>query len=234
MPSVVSVRVPSAPRGAGRGSGWGGELREVRLDDGRRFCVDAEQMARFGLAPGETVDDALAARLEARDAYLRARNAAVRLLAIRPRSIAELRLRLRRTGVPETHAGAVVRDLLEAGYLDDLSFARAWIAARLRANRRGLRGLRLELREKGVAAAIIEQAIREACGEEGSAAVEARAARAIVERRLRAYAHLGTDARCRRVAGLLERRGFSSETIAQLLRTVRSSNRREAPESDDD
>ncbi len=221
MPSVVSIRASGRAGAAyARTAGAGGELRLVVLDDGRSFRVDIEAMARYRLTPGETIADDLLASLEARDAYLRAREAAVRLLAVRPRSTAELRLRLRQQRVPEGQVRAVVRDLTDAGYLNDLAFARAWISARLASRPCGVRRLRGELREKGVAAPLIEQAIWEALGEEDVSAVEERFARALIARRSHVYSRLAPETRLRRIAGLLERRGFASGTIARLLRTA--------------
>ncbi len=210
MPSIVRVRVP----------GRLPEMRLLVLDDGRRLYVDAEQAARHGLAPGESLDSDLLADLEERDAYLRGRQKALRLLAVRPRTAAELRGRLRQYGIPETQARAVLRDLAAAGYLDDLAFARVWVAARTASRPRGVVRLRWELREKGVAASLIEQAIREAAGGDDLPAAEEQRARALVERRARTYARLAPEARLRRVAGLLRRRGFTSGTIARLLRSV--------------
>ena len=146
-PAMLSV---AAIRAAGR-SGPGGEWRVVVLSDGRSLRVDAEEIARAGLAPGEPLSDDLLERLAARDHYWRAREMAVRLLAARPHSTEELRARFRRGGVPDRHAQAVLDDLTEAGYLDDLAFARGWIASRLRRRPCGSARLRGELRERGVA-----------------------------------------------------------------------------------
>jgi len=218
MPLITGVRTAGRDRASGRG--WGGELRVVVLDDGRSLLVDAEQVARHRLAPGEAVDAELAGRLEAQDQYLRTRAAAIRLLAVRPRSVAELRLRLRRDRIAGERVAAVIRDLIAAGYLDDLAFARAWVGGRASSRLCGVQRLRRELHEKGVASAIIEQAIREAYGEEDLPVVEERYARALVERRLRAYRGLSADVRRRRLAGVLERRGFSAGTIVRVLRSV--------------
>lgn len=207
------------------------------LEDGRRLRADAEEIARLGLEPGLVLDPALLALLEGRDAYGRAREAALRLLGARPRSTAELRARLRREGVPVESATSVITDLTRAGYLDDLEFARAWVRNRLAVRPCGALRLRSELRGKGVAASLIEQAIREVYGEEEAAVAqeaanaaggpaetgEERRARALAERRLRAYTRLGWDVRVRRLAALLQRRGFAAPTIARVLRTVQRS-----------
>jgi len=220
MSSVVSIRTSNRATTARPQAGSPAELRFVVLDDGRSLRVNVEDTARYGLTPGETISDELLARLESRDAYLRAREIAVRLLAIRPRSTAELRLRLRQRRVSEEQARAVLHDLSAAGYLDDLAFARTWITGRIASRPCGVKRLRWELREKGVPAPLIEQAIREALGEGDLLAAEERFALALLERRSHAYRRLTPEARLRRIAGFLERRGFASGTIARLLRTA--------------
>lgn len=196
-------------------------MRLMLLDDGRRVRVDAEQMARYGLAPGEAIADDLLARLEAHDLYRRAREKAVRLLAIRPRTTAELRGRLRRSGVTGDLMRTVINDLTAARYLDDLAFARAWVTGRMTSRLFGLRRLRWELRQKGLPPPIIEQAIRETFGEESPSDAEEQRARAVIARRLPPYRRLAPEVRARRLAGLLARRGFASTTIARVLRTTR-------------
>lgn len=203
-----------------RTAGATGELRVVVLEDRRRFRLDAEQTSRLGLEVGGLLDPGLLAALERQDASRRARETAVRLLAVRPRSVAELRERLRRAGTPSDITAAVVDDLAAAGYLDDLAFAQSWVRNRAAVRPSGVLRLRAELRKKGIANSLIEQAIHDLDGEEEAAVAEERRARELVERRLRAYARLAWDARVRRLAGLLQRRGFATHTIARVLRTV--------------
>jgi regulatory protein len=204
--------------------GTASELRLIVLEDGRRFRIDAEQISRLRLQAGSTLELSVLETLESHDTYRRARETAVRLLAARPHSTAELQVRLRRAAVPVETASSVIADLAAAGYLDDLEFARAWVRSRLASHPCGVMRLRVELREKGVATALIEQAIREVDGEEDTAAAEERRAHELVARRLHAYARLAWDARLRRLAGLLERRGFAAHTIARVLRTLERRN----------
>jgi regulatory protein len=86
-------------------------------------------------------------------------DAAARFLEVRPRSVEEVRRRLREAGYrPDLVEGAVDR-MTALGYLDDAAFARSWVESRDRARPRGARALRDELRRKGVAAADIEAAL---------------------------------------------------------------------------
>jgi len=76
--------------------------------------------------------------------------AAAAFLAVRPRSVDETRRRLQQLGYRQELVDAVVQRLLELEYLDDQSFARAWVESRDRARPRGEQALRRELTLKGI------------------------------------------------------------------------------------
>jgi len=223
MPLITDIRPLGASRGQ-TGPGHlkgGGEWRLVVLEDGRRLRVDLEQVARHGLEPGEAVGARLIAGLEARDAYLRARERALRLLAVRPRSAEELRQRLLRDRTPRGAIRAVIATLAGQGYLDDLAFARSWTAHRVAAGACAAARLRWELRQKGVSTIVIDRALQERFGAGADRArAEEQSAIALVNRRLPAYRHLTRERQVRRLAGLLGRRGFAPATIARALRVL--------------
>jgi regulatory protein len=203
------------------------------LDNGRRLRVDVEQVARHGLEQGESIDPQVLARLVAHDAHLRARESALRLLAVRPRSAAEVGEQLARRRVPKATIRAVVAGLAADGLLDDLAFARAWIARRTSRSQYGARRIRWELRQKGVPPATIDRAFSEShaadCGvaQSGVAQSDDQMALALIRSRARRYRSLPPDRRARRIAALLERRGFSPGTIVRALRSLGSAERLE-------
>ena len=146
-----------------------------------------------------------------------AKEYALRLLAVRPRSVAELRQRLAMRHFTDAAIGEAVADLLRAGLLDDAMFARLWIESRISSKPMGASRLRAELRHKGIDREIIDQAL--AAGQEDLD--ESGAALALAKRRYQAGSSLGREARERRVTGFLARRGYSSEVIAQTLKKLR-------------
>ncbi len=76
--------------------------------------------------------------------------AALRFLASRSRSEAEVRARLTSRGVSADDVDATLRRLRELGYVDDADFAQALIRARSGARARGRSLIAEELRAKGV------------------------------------------------------------------------------------
>ena len=77
-------------------------------------------------------------------------DAAAAFLEVRPRSVDEMRRRLRHLGYPAALIEVVIDRLLAYGYLDDEAFARAWVESRDRARPRGEAALRRELVLKGI------------------------------------------------------------------------------------
>src|SRR3972149_6183292 len=184
------------------------DLRAVTLADGRRFLLEAEQVTFLGLSPETAVDEGLERRLVNLDERLRAREAALTLLRYRLRSRAELTARLRRRGFSAHVIQDLVADLIAKGMVDDGRFARAWAEHRAI----GLNGphrVRAELRSKGVASAVIDEAVRV-----GSGGDEAELAAALVERHLRRLSSLPVEARLRRLAGGRRGRGILWREVA--------------------
>lgn len=155
--------------------------------------------------------------------------AAAAFLAVRSRSVEETRRRLRHLGYPSGLCDQVVDRLIEAGYLDDLAFARAWVESRDRARPRGAVALRRELQLKGVPEATIAAVLAERGGGEDGTGLEdgpgledpdLRAARRLLDGRAQA---LGREPEARRrrqrAYALLARHGFSPDVCREVAAT---------------
>ena len=223
MPLITEIRALGASHSEAKADRPPGdqEWRLVVLDDGRRLRVNIEQIARHKLEQGEAIDPHVLARLAEDDVHLRAREAALRFLSIRPRSAAEVGERLARRRVPKATIRAVLAGLAAEGLLDDLAFARAWIARRTAKSQYGPRRIRWELRQKGVPPPTIDRAFTESgAAGPGDAPPEEQVALALIQSHARRYQSLPPDRRARRIAALLERRGFASGTIVRVLRSM--------------
>jgi regulatory protein len=131
-----------------------------------------------------------------------------------PRTSAEVRRRLAKSGFAEAVVEAVVSDLERAGLLDDSRFSAEWVESRSR--KKGLGKLRLaaELRQKGVGRDQIEAAVSEI-----DAKAELNAAVALAGKRI-SPGDLGDPSAKRRLAGYLQRRGYNWEIIQQVFAEV--------------
>jgi regulatory protein len=154
---------------------------------------------------------------ESEDKQLKqAKNSAYRYLTIRPRSRKEVADKLRDKEFPDHIVDAVLEHVARLGYLDDGKFAAQWAASRIRSRGFGRRRLEQELRIKGISNDIIKDTLNTLLEE----APEAETARKEAEKKLRTLTRFEPEVRRRRLAGFLERKGFSSEIIRTILRTV--------------
>ena len=149
----------------------------------------------------------------AEDPEARAREICLRLLTLAPRTRAQLADALRRRGIPGDVAEGVLGRFTDVGLIDDAAFARAWVESRHYS--RGLAGrvLKAELRRQGVA----DQQIREAvAGLDPDA--EVATARRLVERKIAGTRGQPPQARARRLAGMLARKGYPPGLAYRVIR----------------
>jgi regulatory protein len=186
----------------------------VFVDGEFRMGLSAEVALAGNLRVGETVDEARLLELERRDRGWQAREAALRLLAVRPRSAAELARRLRMKGYePEIGEEVIVR-LRDLGMIDDAAFAGTLVRDRVRLKPQGARRLANELRAKGVDDETARAAIRETM--DGEQTDERELARRAAEKWRPRAGEEPARAR-RRLHGYLARRGFDSDVIREVL-----------------
>ena len=150
---------------------------------------------------------------------------ALKLLAVRPRTRAELGSSLRKHGI----AGDVVDEVLdrydEVGIIDDVAFAKAWVTSRHHGRGLARRALAGELRRKGVD----DGTTREVLDELDPAEEEA-AARELVRRKLRSLRRVDDQTATRRLVGMLARKGYPSGMAFSVVREELAAAGREEPE----
>ncbi len=142
-----------------------------------------------------------------------ARQICLRMLTTAPRTRAQLATALRRRGVPEEAAAAVLARFTEVNLIDDAMFARAWVDSRHHGRGLAGRALGAELRQRGVANDDIQAALSELGPEQ-----ELTTARELVARRLAATAGLPGPARIRRLTGVLARKGYPAGLAYRVVR----------------
>lgn len=183
----------------------------VHVDGEYAFSLSLDEAAK--LHKGQALSDAEIARLKDDDDVLRAVDRAVRFLAVRPRSEQEVRQSLRLKDVPAPVIDLALERLRALGYLDDRVFAAFWASDRRQFKPLSARALRYELRQKGIAADIIDDILAEQDDTEQAY----RAAQSQI-RRLRSARR---DEMRQKLMMFLARRGFaprvSREAISRLL-----------------
>jgi regulatory protein len=147
------------------------------------------------------------------DPVERAREICLRQLTVGPRTAAQLATAMVRRGIEPDVAEAVLSRLTEVGLIDDAAFAAAWVTSRHAGRGLARRALAQELRTRGVADAVVAEAVAELDPDR-----EAATARELAAKRLAATRGLDTVVRFRRAASLLARRGYSSQLSYRVIR----------------
>ncbi len=137
----------------------------------------------------------------------------MRILRGAGQSAASLQRKLELRGYTAEAAVEAVRRCADTGYINDAAMA-ASVAARHRRAGHGRARVAADLKAKGVATDLITEAL------DGQSDTEEASALAIAQRLWeRAGATDARDQRARmRVAGALQRRGFSSSLVARVMR----------------
>lgn len=183
------------------------ERVSIFLDGEYAFGLPAIEAAN--LRQGQELSDAEISRLQAIDEQQKALDAAVRYLARRARSTGEIRSYLAKKEYPNVVIDNVLHRLEDLGYIDDQAFAEMWVRDRERFRPRGPHALRVELRRKGVADSIIDEALADL---DAQGLAEKAAEKKVASLR-------GTDKKTfkRRLRGYLSRRGFGYGTVNRIV-----------------
>jgi len=148
----------------------------------------------------------------------RAKNAAYRFLTYRPRSRAEIEKKLHEKEFNDAIIETVLADLARLGYVNDLQFALGWTRSRIALRGFGRRRIGQELKSKGIGPEIIREVFAEVFSDE----TEIETARRVAGKKMNTMNSLDRETRRRRLAGFLERKGFSFEIIRDVLKSTES------------
>jgi regulatory protein len=153
-----------------------------------------------------------------------AREICLRQLAVRPRTRAELAKILARKEISAEVIAEVLDRYDEVGIIDDAAFARAWVTSRHHGRGLARRALANELRQRGVDAEVVGEALETLDEDE-----EASTARALVDRKLRTTT--GTpEAVFRRLVGMLARKGYPAGVAIRAVKDALAARDAEAAE----
>jgi regulatory protein len=149
------------------------------------------------------------------DPEAQARQICLRLLTAAPRTRTQLAQALHRRGVPTQAAEAVLSRFADVGLIDDAAFARAWVESRHYSRGLSRRSLSAELRRQGVQTEEIREAVDSLDPEQ-----EVATARRLVEQKMASTRGQPPEARARRAAGTLARKGYPAGLVFRLIKEV--------------
>ena len=164
------------------------------------FSLRPELVLASGLSVGAELSSERQRWLYDEEQRMGATEAALRLLAMSPRSEKELRDRLKKRGFPRAALELAVTRVREMGYLNDAAYAKFFVETRQASTPRSRRALSFELGRKGVAREVVATSVEEVS--------DADAAYRAAQRRLRSLQKLDRATFTRRLGSFLGSRGF--------------------------
>ena len=115
--------------------------------------------------------------------------------------------------IPDEIALPLLDRFEEAGLINDNTFAEAVVSSRTKTRGLSRTAIQRELRQKGVAEEIVQEATAELNSES-----DLERATQITERRMRSMLLLAPEVRTRRLAAFLQRKGYSSAIVFKAIK----------------
>jgi regulatory protein len=134
---------------------------------------------------------------------------AVRFLAKRDRTIAQVEQYLRSKGASSLQVTQAIHRLSDLRYLNDHAYAQRWVNKRLAVRPMGEARLKAELQAKGISEALAARVTAEA--------FRGIDERVLTQRALQAARHHGRRLTLSQMVRLLRQRGFSEDTIDRMI-----------------
>jgi regulatory protein len=188
----------------------------VELDG--EFAFGLDRMVAAWLKVGQQLSQERIDHLCFADSIEKAFIRAVRLLSYRPRSEAEIRERLRKSGQEEIVIDQVIHKMRESQLLDDEGFSKEWIENRSTFRPRSRRLLQMELKQKGIPQDIIKKTLEET---QDDTTLALQAATKSAHR----WTGLDESEFRKKLTGFLGRRGFSYSIISEIIPLIWSAEK---------
>ena len=166
--------------------------------------------------PKTTSENSGSSRLSAEELRARTFQRAAKLLAAKPRSIAELRERLAERCSSKTIIETVIARLREYGYLDDERYALGYASSKVRQQPIGRRRLEMSLAKKKVDRTLADEALDQVFAETPEEELLDRA----LQKRVRLRGRPKTRAEAKSLFDHLLRQGFPFELVSQKVRAA--------------
>lgn len=188
---------------------------EIQLDSGKDLCLYEEVILNFSLLLKKNIDeeelDEILLSNQEYDVYY----VALKSLKNRFKSVKELRISLLKKEYPVESVESAIHKLLSQGYLDDRSFAKAYINAQMITTSKGPKKIEKELLEKGVSRDIIVDELAIFTKDEQIIKIEK-----IANRLVRSNRSRGGIVLRKKIIQDLHNMGYSSSIVEDVLSSI--------------
>lgn len=203
MPLITDIRPQKKHRT--------GEPRfNIYLDGQFYFALSAEALVKSGLKTDQILSQEQIEKLIKKNEFIKVYDLVLRFLSFRPRSEKELQDWFKKKEVGEETQKMVRGKLEHLGYINDEEFAKWWIEQRTNFRPMGKRAIEMELRQKGIPESLITNYKLQITNEFSLAKKAA-------EKKVKLWQKLPSIQFRQKITAFLFRRGFSWETIEQMI-----------------
>jgi regulatory protein len=188
------------------------------LFNGDEFLLGISEhtLLHFGLYAGMNLPEERLKEITEHEQDFKLEERAVRLLARRPHSRTELRIKLAQRGFTKERIERVLDKLATKNYIDDSAFAVALVTDEIRMKRSGPLLIMAKLRQKGIdgeaATAIIDEQYPEALQQEN--------ARTLAEKKLKSLKRFPAREQKTKLAAYLQQKGYPWQITADIIPNV--------------
>lgn len=186
----------------------------IYIDDEFAFGISVDIFVKYNLKKDQEIEDEFIKEILLAEENNKAITLAVKYLALRQRSVKEVKDYLKRKGYEDNLIDDTISYLEGKNYLNDYEFAQSFIRDKSYLNKYGINKIRYELMNKGVSREIISKTLRFDTDEEYNNAIE------LANKKMKSYRNQDRDSIYRKLGGFLQRRGYRYDTVSKVLREV--------------
>ena len=187
----------------------------IFVDDKFEVGVFEKDLMEMGIVKDKEITKKELKKIKEKSNEGKAKDKALRLLSLRPRSIKELEDKLLKKGYDYKVVKKIMSWLKKERYLDDKGFAKSWVLNRKKFHPLGKRRLSLELKKKQVPEEIIEREISRV-----SQRQEVIQAKDLAKRRIKIYKNEDKYKKREKIIAFLQRRGYNWDVIKEAIEKI--------------
>lgn len=179
----------------------------VIFDNGEEFEFSKEELCAFHISPQKTYSENQLAAILDKVTCERAKEKVIRYVTFSKKTGRQVFDKIVNLGFETDIAEQLVQELTEKEYIDDREYCRSYVRQAIGTKAYSINRIKMELRQKGVGEAVIEEVLNE------FSADDTNAARTLLNKKLRA----GGEKDYNKLYSFLMRKGFSGETVRKVL-----------------
>lgn len=186
----------------------------IFIDGTYAFALPMQDILYFKLKEGKEVPEETVEYIQNSLIYIKAQDTALHYIGYKMRTVKEIRMKLSEKEFSEEVVEKVIAFLEKYGYADDREYCRKYIKEKLRMKPKSGYALKIELRQRGISARIIDEVMAETEMDEAGDAFH------WLERKSRGQWPPENEKKKKQLYDFLLRKGYSYDIIGEAFRQM--------------